>query len=247
MNEFISTANEQPKPLTPEQRRERFARAGQEAAAWAAIFNQAAEEDTIVPELDGAADRVLALLSGITSPKSENTPPVPEAAHDALRKESEPQLASLQLLGEDRLKEVSAIRMDGLDLPARALTGLSRAGINTVGDLLSLTYEELLSIKNNVNTSGIALRAELRRKLSPFGVTLPRSNPNHGDSPQISINDLDTSVTLYNVLALRGIKTVEDLLPYSYEQILRWRFMGPTYVNELKTILGELGVTLPDK
>ncbi|MDR1464758.1 MAG: hypothetical protein LBJ11_05600 [Oscillospiraceae bacterium] len=63
----------------------------------------------------------------------------------------------------------------------------------------------------------------------------------------ISLDDLHPSVRLYNALKRGGIQTVGDLLPLTYEKILRFNNMGPRLVAELREKLGKLGVTLSER
>ena len=62
--------------------------------------------------------------------------------------------------------------IEKLQLSARTYNSLKRAHIDTVGDVLHMSEEELLSIRNLTAKP----LAELRQKLDEHGFTNPQSN-----------------------------------------------------------------------
>jgi MoxR-like ATPase len=62
--------------------------------------------------------------------------------------------------------------------------------------------------------------------------------------PAVTIDDLDLSVRLTNVLAAEGIDTIEQLLAYPVAQLLEIRNFGPNQLGELREKLQLHGLTL---
>jgi DNA-directed RNA polymerase subunit alpha len=60
--------------------------------------------------------------------------------------------------------------VEKLDLSVRAMNCLRRSGINTVGELVSLSEKELLSLRN----FGQKSRQEVEEKLVSLGLTFPK-------------------------------------------------------------------------
>jgi len=57
----------------------------------------------------------------------------------------------------------------------------------------------------------------------------------------------DISIVLSNILRRNGINLIDDLLPYSYADIRRFRNIRRNTYNELRRELMRLGVTLREK
>ena len=70
---------------------------------------------------------------------------------------------------EDNTKnKLYALTLEELDLSVRAYNCLKRAGIDTVGDLTSKTYDEILMVRN----LGLKCTEEVVTKLTSLGLVL---------------------------------------------------------------------------
>ena len=68
----------------------------------------------------------------------------------------------------DELSEKLTLSIEELDISQRALNSLRRIGINTIGDLVQLTEDELKSTKN----IGRKALAEIKEALKEMGLSL---------------------------------------------------------------------------
>ena len=76
-----------------------------------------------------------------------------------------------QMSSNNESKKLAPILIEDLDLSVRAYNRLSRGDIKTVVDLLDLTYEDLLNIRN----LGIHTADEIVKKLDMYGYHLKES------------------------------------------------------------------------
>jgi DNA-directed RNA polymerase subunit alpha len=70
----------------------------------------------------------------------------------------------------DETNKIAAMPIEELDLSVRPYNCLKRAGINTVGDLLQRTEEEVVNVKN----FGRKSLDEVKEKLAALGLELRR-------------------------------------------------------------------------
>jgi DNA-directed RNA polymerase alpha subunit len=142
MNESQNNAPVYYEQLTPEQQRERWEQAGQTALRVAAALRQAAEKGyTRTPELDLLADGMLAL-----------------SADESVA----------AFINKEEFGSAAEISIWDLDLPVLLKGQLSRHDIETIRDLLPLSYKDILGF-NNV---GPRFVAHLRKQLEEHGITL---------------------------------------------------------------------------
>jgi len=138
-----------------------------------------------------------------------------------------------------------------LRLSRRPYNCLRRAGIDTVGQLALLSDEQLLGIRE----LGVQSLAEIKRKLQVYLSRYPLGtgasydtdgavSPSPGKvasvfrhRPQLegtALEALGLSVRPYNALTRRGIKTVEQLVAMSDEQITAVRNIGTKSLTEIR-------------
>jgi len=78
--------------------------------------------------------------------------------------------AGLEPGADAQMAKLYAMPIEELDLSVRPYNCLKRAGINTVGDLMQRTEEEIVSVKN----FGRKSLDEVREKLTALGLSLKR-------------------------------------------------------------------------
>jgi DNA-directed RNA polymerase subunit alpha len=150
------------------------------------------------------------------------------------------------------------------ELSVRARNCLKKMRIQTLGDLLRLREEELLSYKNFGETS----LNEIRALLSRWGLSLGQ-NPDEIDpatlvevvkpAPQVPlapgaeallskpVSELELTVRARRCLQRLNISIVRDLVSHTESELLAQRNFGVTSLNEIKGRLTELGLSLAAK
>ena len=58
-----------------------------------------------------------------------------------------------------------------------------------------------------------------------------------------SIEELELSVRSFNCLEAAGIKTIRDLVQKTEQEMLKYRNFGRKSLNEIKSILRDMGLT----
>ena len=164
----------------------------------------------------------------------------------------------------------SYLRMtiEELDLSVRSYNCLKRAGINTVGDLVEKTFDDMMKVRN----LGRKSLEEVERKLKELGFSFSEDDGEEelpiddfildGDLPvmgglsegpivhsqhlALTIEELDFSVRTYNVLKRANILTVEDMISKSQEDYMKVRNMGRKSLEEIEMKLKALGLSMRD-
>ena len=159
------------------------------------------------------------------------------------------------------------------ELSVRARNCLAKMDIQTLGDLVTKTENELLSYKNFGETTlqeirsllsarGLALGMKLdengvpveeadrgrdRRRADPSSRALGPVPIPEGIDPKtlnIVLSDLELSLRCRRALTAIKANTVGDLLTHTEAELLALKNFGLTSLNELKTKLAEFGVSL---
>lgn len=164
----------------------------------------------------------------------------------------------------------SYLRMtiEELDLSVRSYNCLKRAGINTVGDLIEKTFDDMMKVRN----LGRKSLEEVEKKLRELGFNFREDDGEEelpiddfildGDLPvmgglsegpivhsqhlALTIEELDFSVRTYNVLKRANILTVEDMISKSQEDYMKVRNMGRKSLEEIEMKLKALGLSMRD-
>jgi len=185
--------------------------------------------------------------SGITGPS--------ESA--GFSKEPIPTMGSL-VVEKGGLSSDSYLRMtiEDLDLSVRSFNCLKRAGIETVGDLVEKTHDDMMKVRN----LGRKSLEEVEHKLAMMGLSF-KENPVEEiplmgdviegglgviepDYTDWTIEELDLSVRSYNCLKRAGINTVGELIQKTEEELSKVRNLGYPSIKEIKTKLATLGLSL---
>ena len=146
-----------------------------------------------------------------------------------------------------------AMSPDTLRLSVRSHNCLEKAGIKTIGDLVSKSERELLSIKNFGQTSLKeickklnALNLKLDMAVSGNGqITETRSRPigNHSRLLDIPIERMALTVRSFNALHKAGIYTAGGILEKSDIELLKIKNFGRKCLQEIKDKLSSLGLS----
>ena len=152
----------------------------------------------------------------------------------------------------DAVAELNALPISILDLPNRLQAALSREGYRTVGDVASLTEDELLSMRGVGERAVFQLQEALDGLASKTHEDGIRSD---GFDDQASpytalfgglkddptpIMDLGLPNRLANALRREGYRTVGEVAALSDEEVLSFRGVGILAVEQLHQALGRL-------
>jgi DNA-directed RNA polymerase subunit alpha len=169
---------------------------------------------------------------------------------------------------EDRRGRGGNIVMDvpisDFELSVRSRNCLKKMDIKSLGDLLRVTEQELLSFKNFGETSLNEIKALLSSKGLRLGQAVepaapaagirrpitagPAAAPAAGDGSQElltkRVDDLELSVRSRKALQRLNIDSVGELVSRTEDELLGCKNFGHTSLNEIKQILGTLGLHL---
>lgn len=155
------------------------------------------------------------------------------------------------------------IPISDFELSVRSRNCLKKMDIKSLGDLLKVSEQELLSFKNFGETSlneikqllsskGLRLgqSAEGGNTSSVGGVAAPARRPTQvaGDVPSEilskSVGDLELSVRSRKALQRLNIQSVGELASRTEDELLGCKNFGHTSLNEIKQILASFGIGL---
>ena len=149
-----------------------------------------------------------------------------------------------------------SMTIEEMDLSVRSYNCLKRAGIETVGDLISKTMDDMMKVRN----LGRKYLEEVEHKLAMMGLSFQESpeddTPIMGeviegglgvmetDYSDMTIEELDLSVRSYNCLKRANINTVGELLQKTEEDLFKVRNLGHPSIREIKAKLVSMGLSL---
>ncbi|MBC7783214.1 MAG: hypothetical protein H7144_05190, partial [Burkholderiales bacterium] len=149
------------------------------------------------------------------------------------------------------------IPMSDFELSVRSRNCLKKMDIKSLGDLLKVSEQELLSFKNFGETSLSEIKQLLTSKGLRLGQTadggagvpaIRRAAPVEDDVPNEvlgkQIADIELSVRSRKALQRLNINTVAELASRTEDELLGCKNFGHTSLNEIKQILGTLGIGL---
>jgi len=157
---------------------------------------------------------------------------------------------------EDRLNQILRIPITDFELSVRARNCLNKMEINTLGDLVARTEQELLSYKNFGETSLTEIKEILHSKCLRLGMprdeavasieaqnnrTAPSESSDIMDRP---IMDLQLSIRARRTVETLGCLTVGDVMRHSIDELLGMPNFGQTSLQELRSKLAEIGLKL---
>jgi DNA-directed RNA polymerase subunit alpha len=158
---------------------------------------------------------------------------------------------------EDRLNQILRIPITDFELSVRARNCLNKMQINTLGDLVQRTEQELLSYKNFGETSLTEIKEILHSKGLRLGMPREeavasieahaRRGPGASDRSDVMnkpIMDLQLSIRARRTVETLGCLTVGEITKHSAEELLGMPNFGQTSLQELRSKLAELGLKL---
>jgi DNA-directed RNA polymerase subunit alpha len=148
----------------------------------------------------------------------------------------------------EKMEKIMRTSVNDFELSVRSRNCLAKMNIFTLGDLLSITEQEMLSYKNFGETS----LKEVKEMLALRGLRLGMNR--EGDDRLItkadqkvlgeSIEKLELAQKAGAVLDSLGVTRIGDLVQYTDLDLYKVANSGQSVVQELATALGAFGVTL---
>jgi len=156
----------------------------------------------------------------------------------------------------DRHSQVLKIPVSDFELSVRSRNCLQKMNIETLGDLIMKTEQELLSYKNFGETS----LGEIKQMLSQKGLRLGQGLETKGGevssgrnpleataSPDVlnrSIDEVELSVRSRRCMERLEVRTIRDLINKTEVELMAAKNFGMTSLNEIKRKLAEIGLGL---
>jgi len=156
----------------------------------------------------------------------------------------------------DRHSQVLKIPVSDFELSVRSRNCLAKMNIDTLGDLIMKTEQELLSYKNFGETSLQEIKEMLAQKGLRLGQGLEEqgAEPPSGRNPleataspdvlDQGIDDLNLSVRSRRCMERLNVRSVRDLINKTEVELMSAKNFGMTSLNEINVKLKELGLAL---
>ena len=155
---------------------------------------------------------------------------------------------------EDKHAAVLNIPVTDFELSVRSRNCLANMNVRSLGDLISLSEQELLAFKNFGETSLTEIKQILVQKGLRLGMIAPKPDSNIGlrapdaiDKAQAihkPVQELDLSVRSRRALETLGMRTLGDVANLSERQLLGCKNFGQTSLLEIKKKVELYGLTL---
>jgi DNA-directed RNA polymerase subunit alpha len=153
---------------------------------------------------------------------------------------------------EDRLNQILRIPITDFELSVRARNCLSKMEIQTLGDLVCRSEQELLSYKNFGETSLNEIKEILNSKGLRLGMSRDEAaasvevasrrvgaSPDKSDISNRPLSELALSIRARRAVETLGCLTIGDITRHSAEELLGMPNFGQTSLQELRTKLAE--------
>ncbi len=156
----------------------------------------------------------------------------------------------------DKHSQVLKIPVTDFELSVRSRNCLQKMKIDTLGDLIIKTEQELLAYKNFGETSLKEIKDMLTQKGLRLGLGVenrassysPARNPLEATvSPDVldrSIESLELSIRSRRCMERLEVKSLRDLINKTEVELMSAKNFGMTSLNEIKRKLGDLGLGL---
>ena len=150
--------------------------------------------------------------------------------------------------------ELLTISIDEMDISVRTFNCLKRAGIHTVGDLIEYCLDEiagdsvyfsaemLSTIRNMGKKSIHELILYLKERGLNVQITSSSDEEKIEERKRMTIDELDFSFSLLERFKHRNIHTVEDLLNYPEEELMKIPGWRTRHADEVKQKLAMIGL-----
>ncbi|MBN2593480.1 MAG: tetratricopeptide repeat protein [Sedimentisphaerales bacterium] len=156
-----------------------------------------------------------------------------------------------------RKSQILETPMSDFELSVRSRNCLKKMKIDTLGDLLNITETELLSYKNFGETSLREIKAILEPKGLFLGMALEDKQLASAEMTDEAaaedyeegllnkpVDDLRLSVRARKCLQKLNIRSIGEITSKTDAELLGCKNFGVTSLNEVKTALGDLGLSL---
>ena len=149
----------------------------------------------------------------------------------------------------ERMEKIMRTPVNDFELSVRSRNCLSKMNIFTLGDLLRISEQEMLSYKNFGETSLKEVKEMLAARNLRLGM--------YHEGEERSITKADQKVLAESIEKLElgnknlqmleglGVSRIGDLAQYTDLDLFKAPLSGQTIVQELSTALGAFGVSLP--
>jgi len=158
---------------------------------------------------------------------------------------------------DDRRAAVLRTPITDFELSVRSRNCLSKMGVQSLGDLVRFTEQELLAHKNFGETS----LQEIKDILAQKGLRLGMGREEEDDATRAfmglerpvddrdailkrPISELELSVRSRNCMSTLGVQTIGDLVLHSEKDLMACKNFGQTSMNEIRQKLAEFGLML---
>jgi DNA-directed RNA polymerase subunit alpha len=160
---------------------------------------------------------------------------------------------------DDRRVAVMRTPITDFELSVRSRNCLAKMGVQSLGDLIRYTEQELLSHKNFGETSLQEIKDILAQKALRLGMDRNQDDDATraflGAAPPPLVDDrdamlrrpiteLELSVRARNCMATLGVQTIGDLVAQSELDLMACKNFGQTSMNEIRQKLAEFGLML---
>jgi len=157
---------------------------------------------------------------------------------------------------EDRLNQILRTPITDFELSVRARNCLNKMNIVTLGDLVRLTEQELLSYKNFGETSlneikdilsskGLRLGMKHDEAVASIEATArPRATGENAEVLNTPVSRLDLSIRVRRAVENLACLTLGDIVQHAEDELLSMPNFGQTSLQELKRKLAEFGLNL---
>jgi len=148
----------------------------------------------------------------------------------------------------ERMEKILKTPVNDFELSVRSRNCLAKMNIFTLGDLISITEQEMLNYKNFGETSLKEVKEMLDARNLRLGMLRENEERSYTradqKTQQESVEKLELSSRTMQVLESLGVSKVGDLLRYDDLQLYRAAGSGQSVVQELSTALGAFGLSL---
>ncbi len=149
----------------------------------------------------------------------------------------------------ERMEKIMRTPVNDFELSVRSRNCLAKMNIFTLGDLLKITEQEMLSYKNFGETSLKEVKEMLSARSLRLGMFRDGEERSISKADQKilgeSVEKLELSSRSGQVLENLGVSRIGDLAQYTDLDLYKAPGSGQSVVQELSTALGAFGVSLP--
>ncbi len=149
----------------------------------------------------------------------------------------------------ERMEKIMRTPVNDFELSVRSRNCLAKMNIFTLGDLLKITEQEMLSYKNFGETSLKEVKEMLAARNLRLGMFRDGDERSISKADQKilgeSVEKLELSSRTQQVLENLGVSRIGDLAQYTDLDLYKAAGSGQSVVQELSTALGAFGVSLP--